>query len=95
MSETDLKMNSKVRKILTEYFIDLTQLSVSTTSGAVAIRGELRKMTGHEATERDVLKLLGVLETVILRTKGVKRVTFSVKGWKKNKGKWGKEDDKQ
>jgi hypothetical protein len=95
MSEADLKVNSKVRKILTEYFIDLAQLSVSTTSGAVTVRGELRKLTGHEAGEREVLKLLGVLETVILRTKGVKRVTFYVKGWKKNKGKWNKEDDKQ
>ncbi len=90
MSEDDLKINSKMRKILVEHNLDLSLLGVSTSSGAVIVRGEPRKLSGREMSDLDVAKLLGVLESVMLRTKGVKRVTFAIKGWKKAKGKWGK-----
>jgi len=91
MSEDDLKVNSKVRRILTEHNLDLSALNISSASGAVTIRGELRKLTTQELNDRDIVRMLAVLETVILRTKDIKRVTFSVKGWKKTKGRWGKE----
>lgn len=93
MSETDLKINSKVRKILTEYYIDLTHLTVSTASGSVTISGEIRKVTGHGIKESEIPKFLSVIESVVLRTKNVKRVTFAIRGWKKAKGKWEKTDD--
>ncbi len=91
MSEDDLKLNSKVRRVLTEHGLDLSALNTSSTSGAVTITGELKKLTAQELYDHDVVRLLSVLETVILRTKGVKRVTFSVRGWKKEKGRWGRE----
>jgi len=88
MSEADLKINSKVRKILTENCLDLSLLRVSTTSGSVRIQGKLKKLSASTLSAREAVMLLGVLETVILRTTGVKRVTFSVDGWEKCKGKW-------
>lgn len=90
MSEEDLKINSKMRKVLVEHNLDLSSLGVSTSSGAVTVRGELRKLSGRELSALDVAKLLGVLESNMLRTKGVKRVAFAIKGWKKSKGKWSK-----
>ena len=81
MSEEDLKINSKVRKILVEHNIDLSNIRIITTSGAVSIRGELKKVTRGDMTDRDATNLLIVLENVILRTKGVKRVSFSIKKW--------------
>jgi hypothetical protein len=95
MSEIDLKINSKVRRILTEYYIDLSLVSISAASGAVTIRGELRKTTGHEVREHEIPRFLSMLESVILKTKNVKRVSFVVKGWQKSKGKWEKEEEKR
>lgn len=94
VSEMDLKINSKVRKILTEYNVDVSLLRISSASGGVSVRGELRKLTGHEIKENEIGKFISVLETVILRTKNVKRVGFDVKGWTKHKGKWTKEEEK-
>lgn len=93
MAEADLKINSKVRKILVESGLDTSALSLSTTSGAVRIRGEMRKLSGDRLDDRRVTRLLTVLETTILRTKGVKRVTFSIEKWHKKKGKWLKQDE--
>ena len=56
------------------------------------IRGEMRKLTGREMTDRDIARLLGVLENTLLRGKGVKRVGFEIQNWKKKKGKWLKTD---
>jgi hypothetical protein len=95
MSEMDLKVNAKVRKILTEYNIDVSELRISSTSGSVSIRGELKKLMGVEFKENEVGKLITVLETVILRTKNVKRVLFEVKGWTKHKGKWQQEEQEE
>jgi len=88
VSESDLKINSRVRRMLVERHLDTSELSISTTSGVVAVRGTFRKMSGREMNERDVVRMLAVLEINILRTKGVKRVSFTLKGWGKKKGKW-------
>ncbi len=90
MSEADLKVNAKVRKILIENNLDLSRLGISTTSGTVNIRGELKRLTEPEASDRDAAKLLILLEGVILRTKGVKRVSFNIAKWERKKGKWTK-----
>lgn len=95
MSEMDLKINAKVRKILTEYNIDVSELRISSTSGGVSIRGELKKLMGSEFKDSDVAKLIPVLESVILRTKNVKRVLFEVKGWTKRKGKWQQQEEEE
>lgn len=91
MSESDLKINGKVRKIFIENNLDTSCLGTSTTSGSVLVKGELRKIN-REMRDRDIVLTLGVLETVIMRTKGVKRVKFAVRNWKKKKGKWQKEE---
>ena len=88
MSEEDLKINSKVRKILVENNLDLSLLSVSTASGSVTIRGELKKLWAREISARKTARLLVLVETAILQTKGVKRVTFFIENWQKSKGKW-------
>jgi hypothetical protein len=88
MSESDLKINSKARKTLVEANLDLSVLSVSTTSGAVSIRGEIRKFSGAKMNPSAMIKMLSAIETNLLRAKGVKRVTFSIDNWKKKKGKW-------
>lgn len=93
MSEEDLKINSRVRRILVENNLDVSSLSVSTASGAVTVRGELKKVPPREMSEREEARLLGVIETTIQRAKGVKRVAFLVKNWKKDKGKWKKGTD--
>jgi uncharacterized coiled-coil DUF342 family protein len=95
MSELDLKINAKVRKILTEYNIDVSILRISSASGSVSIRGELKKLMGSEFKENEVGKLIAVLETVMLRTKNVKRVIFEVKGWTKRKGKWQQQEEEK
>ncbi len=92
MSENDLKANARVRKVLTEYNVDLSHVKVSTTSGSVRVSGELRKLAGHEMRESEIPRFLLVLESVIVKIKNVKRVSFDVKGWKKEKGKWGKQE---
>ncbi len=94
MSEEDLKINSRVRKILVENNLDLSLLGVSTTSGSVTIRGALKKLTGTWMNDREITRMLLLLETVILRSKGVKRVAFTIEHWKKSKGKWHKEEEK-
>jgi len=88
MSEADLKVSAKVRKILIENNLDLSRLGISTTSGTVSIRGELKKVLERDISDRDAARLLAVLEGVILRTKGVKRVSFNIAKWEKSKGKW-------
>ena len=88
MSETDLKINSKVRKILIESNLDISLLSVSSASGAVRIQGKLRKLSTRQLSVQEVAKLLSVLEGIILQTKDVKRVTFSIEEWNKSKGTW-------
>ena len=88
MSEADLKVNSKVRRILIENNLDLSLLNVSTSSGAVRIQGQVRKLSTREMSVQEGTKLLAVLEAVILQIKGVKRITFSIEGWEKSKGKW-------
>jgi hypothetical protein len=93
MSEADLKTNSKIRKILVENNYDLSCLSVSTSSGSVSVHGELQKLGGRKLAEHEIGKTLAVLESVILRTKGVKRVNFHIQNWRKKKGKWAKGDD--
>lgn len=90
MSEADLKVNAKVRKILVENNLDLSCLGISTASGAVSIRGEVKKVPERNISDRDAAKLLILLEGVILRTKGVKRVSFNIAKWEKSKGKWTK-----
>ncbi|MBI5115908.1 hypothetical protein HZA56_05500 [Candidatus Poribacteria bacterium] len=92
MSEDDLKINSRVRKILVENNLDTSSLGVSTASGSVMIRGEFKKMTGHEMNDRETARTLTVLESNILRSKGVKRVVFTIQHWKKSKGKWLKQE---
>ena len=93
MSEDDLKINAKVRRALVEANLDTSALQISTTSGAVSIRGEFRKLTGRKMNDNATLKLLGTLEVTIVRTKGVKRVAFHLDNWKKKKGRWIKEDE--
>lgn len=93
MSEEDLKINAKVRKILVEHKLDLSSIRVITASGAVSIRGEMKKITQRAMTDRDLTNLLIVLENVILRTKGVKRVSFNIKKWERKKGKWIKSEE--
>ena len=88
MSEADLKVNSKVRKILVESNLDLSLLNVSTTSGSVRVQGKLRKLSTRRMTVQESAKLLAVLEIAILRMKSVRRVTFLIEDWKKTKGKW-------
>ena len=92
MSESDLKTNSKARKTLVEANLDVSALHISTTSGAVSIRGELRKFSGAKMNDNAMAKMLSATEVNLLRTKGVKRVTFSIDNWKKKKGKWAKSD---
>ncbi len=92
MSEADLKTNAKVRKTLVEAGLDTSALNISTTSGSVSIRGEFRKFTGGKMNDNAIVKLLGALEVNILRTKGVKRVTFHLSQWNKKKGRWVKQD---
>jgi hypothetical protein len=93
MSEADLKTNAKARKLLVEANIDVTVLHISTTSGAVSIRGELRKFTGGKMNDNAIAKMLSAIEVNLLRTKGVKRVAFSIDNWKKHRGKWTKTDE--
>ena len=93
MSEADLKINSKVRKVLVEANLDNSGVNVSTTSGVVLIRGEFQKFPGIKMRDRDIARMLTVIELNILRIKGVKRVTFSLDKWSKKKGKWILEDD--
>jgi len=92
MSEEDLKINARVRKIFVENNLDPSLLTISTASGSVLVRGEFQRLTSRELNDRDAVRLLSLLETIILRTKGVKRVVFSVQHWKKSKGKWTKEE---
>jgi len=92
MAEADLKINSKIRKVLVENNLDTSALTVSTTAAVVSLRGQLRKLSGREMNDREIVRCLSVLETNILRTKGVKRVKFSVKSWGKKKGKWIKQE---
>ena len=92
MSESDLKTNAKARKLLVEAGLDTSALHISTTSGAVSIRGELRKFSGAAMNDNAVARMLSAIETNLLRTKGVKRVSFSIDNWKKKKGKWAKSD---
>jgi len=93
MSETDLKINARARKILVEANLDVSALHVSTASGAVSIRGELRRCTGGKMNDNAVARMLSAIEVNLLRTKGVKRVSFSLDTWKKKKGKWGKTEE--
>ncbi|GAB4340196.1 MAG: hypothetical protein Kow0099_15950 [Candidatus Abyssubacteria bacterium] len=92
MSEEDLKINSKIRRLFVEHNFDVSQLTISSTSGTVTVRGELMKLGLRQLKDHEIVRFLAVLETAALRTKGVKRVIFHLKGWEKEKGKWKKAD---
>ena len=93
MSEQDLKINSKVRKILVEKNLSLSCLETSSRSGTVSVRGEMKKLSGAAISDSQIAKLLLQLEAVIMHIKDVKRVSFSIRGWEKRKGKWKKENE--
>lgn len=90
MAERDLKINSRVRKILVENNLNLCFLGVSTRSGTVNIRGELKKLSGNWISDRQAARFLRQLETAILYVKNVRRVCFSINDWEKRRGKWKK-----
>lgn len=90
MSEKDLKINASVRRILVEHDLDLTVLSVSATGGSVKIRGRLRKLSLRSMGDSLMVRTLVMLENAIMRTKHVRRVSFSIKGWEKKRGRWKK-----
>ena len=90
MSEKDLKINARVRRILVEHDLDLSVLHISTTSGSVLVKGRLRKLSLRRMSDTIVARTLVMVETSILRTKGVRRVSVSIKDWKKKRGRWKK-----
>jgi hypothetical protein len=93
MSADDLKINSRVRKILVEKNLNLSFVNVSTRSGAVSIRGEIKKLSGSQMSDGQTAKFLRHVEETILHIKEVKRVTFSLHGWEKRRGKWKRTSD--
>ena len=93
MSEQDLKINSKVRKILVEKNLSLSFLETSSRSSVVSIRGQVKKLSGATISDSQISKLLLQLEATIMHIKDVKRVSFSIHGWEKRRGKWKKEGD--
>ena len=95
MSEKDLRINAKVRRILVENNLDLSVLTVSTASGAVTIRGEVKKLFSREIGDNKFIMLLILLETSIMKVSGVKRVLFYVDNWKRVRGKWIKIKEEQ
>jgi hypothetical protein len=93
MSEQDMKINSRVRKILVEKNLNCSFLDTSSRSGVVSIRGEVKKLSGAPISDNQVGKLLLQLETTILQIKDVKRVSISIFGWEKRRGRWKKEGE--
>jgi len=90
MSEKDLKINAGVRRILVEHDLDLTVLSISPASGSVKIVGRLGNFSLRSLSDSIVVRTLVMLEASIMRIKGVKRVSFSIRNWERKKGKWKK-----
>jgi hypothetical protein len=90
MSEKDLKINARVRRILVEHDLDLSALYISTTSGSVLVKGRLRKLSLRRMSDAIIVRTLVMVELSILRTKGVRRVSIAIKDWKKNRGRWKK-----
>jgi len=93
MSEQDLKINSRIRKIVVEKNLNLSFLETSSRSGVVNIRGQVKKLSGATLSDGQIAKLLLQLETTIMHVKDVKRVSFSIHGWEKRRGKWKKEGE--
>jgi len=90
MSEKDLKINARVRRILVEHDLDLSVLYTSTTSGSVLVKGRLRKLSLRRMSDAIVVRTLVMVELSILRLRDVRRVSLSITDWKKGKGRWKK-----
>jgi len=89
MSAEDMAMNSNVRNILAQFFVDSNQVYVSSHGGTVYLRGKL-------FSKSDSPKPLGgnaiqAMENAIRNQKGVKKVLWQLDNWKMIGTKWREE----
>ena len=85
---SDTQIRAGLRNIMSFHRIDLTQTSFICASGVVRMTGELKRQAAYQTlpiSEMDV----GALEQDINRVKGVVRVHFDFKGWRREgSGEW-------
>jgi hypothetical protein len=88
MSISDFQINSKVRSVLAKHWIDIQKLRFGSFRGTVRLSGELYLAGDRSASFLDAAKIT-LVENQVRRIRGVARVYFDLKNWRKNEsGNW-------
>ncbi len=77
MSNEDRQVSEQVRRILTSFWIDLSELRFSCTRGTLRFTGILRRLASEERRHPLSAPLIEVLGQEIKRLRGVTRVYFT------------------
>ncbi len=87
MSNSDLQINVRIRKILASHWIDLRDLHYRAYKGTVRLSGYMKRINGIPT---DVLPMpIPLIEHEVRRIEGVKLVFFDLENFKKNvEGSW-------
>lgn len=79
---SDYQINGCVRRVLASRDVDLTDLHYRSTSGCVDISGRLKFREPKAIPE--VMKELIILEELIFKVNGVRRVSFNLDDWERS-----------
>ncbi len=85
---SDTQIRSRLRSIVAKHWIDLQKTNFTCTKGIVRMTGELHHTGGSSSIPVDKTKIEN-LEHDLSRTKGVQRVHFDFKNWRRlESGEW-------
>jgi hypothetical protein len=88
MSQSDQEINRGVRSVLSRNWLDLSKTNFASRRGIVRLMGELRRL-GAESSKPLEPHNLDALDSEIKRLRGVDRVHFDLRNWRRNsEGEW-------
>ena len=77
MPNEDRHVAEQVRRVLTSFWIDLSELRISSTKGTVRFNGILRRLPSADRRQPLSAPLIEVLGQELKRLRGVQRVYFT------------------
>lgn len=88
MSQIDLEINRRVRKVLVRHWIDLGRIGIHSANGSLTLRGTITCLAGV-SQELDASGLENIFRE-INRIENVKRVSTQFENWVEMDGTWKK-----
>jgi len=85
----DVQLNSRARKIVTANWLDISQLRIRVTRGAISIQGRIRKLTEKQDERDGDPSSLRKLDDDLRGLRGVRGVTYRLDNWRRDPtGSW-------